>query len=427
MGVAFDTTHVWINGVEVNTFSAADRFTRTTVWSPATIRWGTTDSLEPVTASTLSLRVTVPPGDPVPKWGQWIEIQTEGVGVFSGRIDGAEREQVTLTDPRDGTEYDVTSVELTASDELATLGRIRLADQPWPEEGHLERVRRIEALLADRGVAVNIGTAGGVDMRARDVDAFPALDALTRSMAHTTAVLACDGREVQDFYPPQPAILYYDPDAGGLAWVDHDQYLPLIEAGCLESGRRVLDTGSVVASVTVEHPEHDPDDPSGYVDRRTTIKRQSTENEYGPGGLRVTSDAIGDLTPLWDRAERILTARNTADWRIPSPVRVLLDQWSTGRTAALHMIWDKWRPGRPFRLLNGPDDLDPYHRVVGGELSLHGDTAQTELALYTEPAANYAGESVSIATPSVEIPLSALAEITFADARTIGRASIGTK
>lgn len=423
MGLTFDNTHVTIAGRDLNTFYAAGRFTNTTVWSPAVLRWGTSDSLEPLTPATVSLRVTVPAGQRIPEWGDWVTVYTEGWSLLAGRIDGATREPDTLRDEH-GNEYPVTRLELTASDELATLGRIRLADEPWPEQGQLERLRRIESLLAARGVSVHIGNASSQVMRARDVDSYPALDALTRTMAHTTAQLVCDEGTVTDYYPVQPAALFYDyADPTTPAWVDDDENLAMIDAACLESAGRTLDTGAVLASVTVNHPDPDPGEAGGYIDRRTEITRQTTEDEYGPGALTIDTDGVGDpSTSLLDRVARILDARSSAAWRIPAPVRVLLDRWTTGRDTAYWITRDYIRHGRPFRLLNGPPDLDPYHRVIGGTLTLHGDPAQQALELTTEPATNYAARSLSIG--EVDIPIDALTEVTFADTRTIGRARI---
>src|SRR5699024_7028325 len=156
------------------------------------------------------------------------------------------------------------TVEIGASDALAALARIRLADEPWPEEVTGRRVERLQRLLAARGISLGNVGRGNADMRARDVDSKPALDVVRLTTAHAPGTLASsDGRIILREYTV-PAELVIN-TSGEVRIVDPSWYaMAQIPASAIEDGALSINAGSVLSSVNIRYPVPDSSEPSGY-------------------------------------------------------------------------------------------------------------------------------------------------------------------
>jgi len=448
MGVRFVETTVTIGGTSYETFNPDARTTAACAWSPASIRWGYTDSLEQPSPSTLDLPVTVPDGLPWPVYGDRVIVESryqsysnetgavtftsEPLVLFSGEVDGANRRRVQLTtdvEERNGSpRVEGWGIALTASGDFARLARARLADEPWPEQAAATRLRRIAELVAGRvdlgpdGSSIIGETGSNYVLRARDVDAFPALEAIMLAVAPEPNLL------VEGHPGPRLAALYVLPQlvrdsAGGPAWIERFEDDPTatfwIDAGALGDGSRDLNVASVVNLASVRYPVPDPDRPGDYRDATFSVGDTASADLYGQSEWRLDTDALDAPDIMASRLRRAIAARAVEQWSLPTPTTVHLDRFAGPYIYRLLPS----HPASPVLLVDAPSDVDPFQRSIGGTVTLHGDPRQQRLEVVLEPARNAVTKVVTLADLQ-DFPIDTLTAVTFRDLNTVSDAQV---
>lgn len=446
MGLRFVDTTVTIGGVTYETFTPDARLTARCAWSPAVIRWGYPDSLEAPTPSTVTLRLTVPDGLSLPAYGERVIVSTRyqtynafgptytspPLVQFTGEADGANRARATLTtsvEERNGTtRVEGWGITLTASGDFARLARTPLSDQPWPEQPAWERLARIAQLVADR---VNLGPGGsnlvgesgsGYLVRARDVDAFAALEAILLTISPETNLLyeRATGPELVAL-DVLPELLRYA--AGGPAWIERYDTNPTatywLSANCLEDGSRDLNTESVVNVASVRYPVPPAVPGEDYAETTYTARDTGSAALYGDSEWSTSTDALYAPDVMAPRLQRAIAARATEQWTVPNPARVLLDQVTGPYGYRLLPS----APGQPLLLTDTPPDVDPFQRVIGGTLTLHGDPEQQALDVNLEPARNAANAVLTLNDLS-DFPINTLTQVTIRDLGDVSNAQV---
>lgn len=420
----FMNTVLTIAGVTYNTADVSDGYTQPTAWSPAVISWGRRDSLERPEPATLAVRLTIPAAGPLPDYGDLVTVDTtpatdyeagSPVAVFTGTVDGLSRIDATIADS-DGIEHDVVDVRLAASDVLAPLGRARIGDEPWPEEQDQRRWERLTALLADR---VTLTTWPGTEyatMRARDVDSTAPLDLLELTSNHTgEALVATRAGLGLEVYEAAGELLI---DTANIAWIDPTgAALEELPASAIADAERTLDPGTVVSSVTIKHPAGTPGD---YTDARVKFTNATAARVFGPADVAIDSDAVTTSGRFTERARRILAARARPQWRLPSPVRVVLSQLETYYNVT-SLFTEGARERTNVKITGAPAEVSPAQRVIGGTLTLHGDPTQQALEIELEPSEAVGPRSVRLADVT-EFPISSMINVNSTDAATCGTA-----
>lgn len=144
------------------------------------------------TASTAALVLLSGPGTPAPaRSGDVLEIlHTTGAPLFTGRVTDRSIAH-NPDDPR-------AAYTITAMGTVARLGSRPLGDAPWPQETGAARATRILELA---GTPFTVDGPDPAVIRARDIDATTALDALT-SLAASTAAAVVDLPDGRVLYQP---------------------------------------------------------------------------------------------------------------------------------------------------------------------------------------------------------------------------------
>lgn len=448
MGMRFVDTTVTIGGTPYETFNPDARTTDPCAWSPATIRWGYNDSLDRPSPSTLDLRVTVPDGQPWPQYGDRVVVSTryqsydpdtglEGFTsdpyvLFSGEVDGATRSRVTLTSALDQRNGDPLvegwGITVTASGDIARLARTKLGDEPWPEQSASARAKRIAELVAPRvdlgpdGSSIVGETGGNYQLRARDVDAFSALEAILLTTSPEPNLL-------YEGHPgPALASLSVLPrlqrlSTGGPAWIERFESDPTetfwISADALGDGSRELNVASVVNLASVRYPVPDPDRPGDYRDATYSVGDGASADLYGQSEWRLDTDALDAPGIMAHRLRRGIAARSAEQWSLPTPTVVHLDRFAS---PYLYRLLPS-HPGSPVLLVDGPDDVDPFLRIIGGTVTLHGDPQQQAVEVVLEPASNAVTKVVTLADLA-DFPIDTLTAVTIRDLNTVSDAQV---
>jgi len=448
VGVRFVDTTVTIGGTPYETFNPDARTTDPCAWSPATIRWGYSDSLDRPSPSSLDVRVTVPDGHPWPRYGDRVIISTryqryntqtgavtftsDPYVQFSGEVDGATRSRVTLTsdlEQRAGEPVvEGWAITLTASGDFARLARTKLADEPWPEQIASSRARRIAQLVAPRidlgpdGSGIVGETGGNYLLRARDVDAFSALEAILLTTSPEPNLL------FEGHPGPRLASLTVLPrlqrsSAGGPAWIERYEDDPTatfwVSADALGDGARELNVASVVNLASVRYPVPDEDRPGDYRDATYSTGDTASADLYGQSEWRLDTDALDAADIMAPRLRRAVTARSAEQWSIPTPTTVHLDRFDSPyftRMLPSH-------PGLPVLLTDAPPDVDTFQRVIGGAITLHGDPDRQAVEVVLEPARNAVSKIVTLADLA-EFPIDTMTEVTFRDLTSVSDAQV---
>ncbi len=463
MGVRFTDTEVRIDGLLWMSGPASTDAVYPLVWSPAVIRWGYTDTMAEPEPSTLQLRVTIPidnvlnPSYKVPAYGQTVSVSmrvnhytdpdepglsTPPKPVFYGFIDGATRRRRYM--PREGSAdtLECWEIDLTASGSFAKLARTMLADEPWPLETAPQRMQRILALLPDPSITESGTTYTGTTyyVRGRDVDNFSSFEALRRTLRNV----------VPYEYPDRYGVMFHGHDlvnvfaldgAGMVEVTQTGTLLPLSAAKIVDTDR-LLDVGSVINSVSVEAwvpANDDPYDanPDEYTQRSIVRKSEDSIDTYGEAQWRLESDKAYGLfgrppnedlildEDLTGNLGRILDRRATERWTTDGPLELHLPSMGITDSNVLYYAClpaaDPVDIDRRFlQLTEAPPDLEPVQRVIGGELVIHGDHTQQRAYIYTEPPdATLATTSILIKDAPTDVPISAYANVTWQDARTV--------
>lgn len=438
MSLRFVETTVEIGGVSYGTLDPGDRLAAPTAWSPARIRWGYEDTLDDPEPSSLNLRVTIPDAATPPRYGDLIRITTRPqlrydddsirttlapLVVFLGNVDGATRRRVNLAPPR-APRVDGWAFDLTASGSFAAVQRTMLADVPWPQELLSERLPRLQALLADR-FTVQVISGPDYYLRARDVDNFPALEAIRRAIAprgrfltettHTPGVFATSLRLTSVLRPGDD----------GQAYITDSNLIRAVPAAIFADQDRALDVQTIINSGAITYWTN----ADGGTERTYAETNAESVDTYGQSQYRTTSDGFQPNDAMQQTITRLLAARAAETWRLAEPLELVLENVPATVdliNLAPYLISPSEAGSGLFRITDPPPDIDPLQRIIGGELTLHGDHTKQAVSINVEPpATSLATASIPVSSYSTvtwtlqDFPISSLQNITFNDLRTI--------
>jgi hypothetical protein len=183
-----------------------------TVFSGVEVTWGAPSCIEHPEPSRAVISLWVPKTHEsfIPTLGEVVSVKAgvvepwgAGNGQYAASVFAGKVESVKIKDdhkPNGGYRINV-----VAADALAEAARLRLSDSPWPFETAASRQTRIAELASKNGVVFQPGNtieqgfteAVYTDVRPRDVDSFPALEAFQRTTMAAGHTVISSGNVVQ--------------------------------------------------------------------------------------------------------------------------------------------------------------------------------------------------------------------------------------